>query len=239
MEKVKMNIQKETDKILGQRTLPRFNSKQFVDLAVNLLSNGYETDNIVILAGMDYESTEDREKYFWKSIEELKIEVNKSDFELIEIYAIQVVEDVCNGHIKPVDGFRIMQDVIRATDYDSKFYQFYLIDEDYGCLENNIEPIFNPGLTKDNKVDYVKKEFQLFYEFEKLNLKESLIEQAICNSCGEIVNTNLKTKYQLKSPFKYRVYVCSNCNSENIEHFSSQIGRRKIVDKLKNLKQLS
>ena len=49
MEKVKMNIQKETDKILGQRLLPRFNSKQFVVWAVNLLSNSYETDNIVIL----------------------------------------------------------------------------------------------------------------------------------------------------------------------------------------------
>ena len=231
-----MNIQKETDKILGQRLLPRFNSKQFVDWAVNLLSNGYETENIVILAGMDYDSTEDREKYFWKSIEELKIEVNKSDFELIEIYVSQVVEDVCNGRIKPVDGFKIMQDVLRATDYFSKFIQFYLIAEDFDCLEYGSYPIFNSGITKDNKEEFIIKEFELYYEFQKLNLKDSLINKAICNSCGEIVNTDLKTKYQLKKPFKYQVYVCNNCNSENIQHFSDQIGRSKIVDKLKNLK---
>ena len=46
----------------------------------------------------------------------------------------------------------------------------------------------------------------------------------------------METKYQLKKPFKYQIYVCINCNSENIEHFSDQNGRIKIVEKLKNLK---
>ena len=54
-----------------------------------------------------------------------------------------------------------MQDVIRASNYDSKFYQFYLLDEDFDSLEYRGYPIFDSGITNDNKEEFLIKSFLL------------------------------------------------------------------------------
>ncbi|WP_293873071.1 hypothetical protein [Flavobacterium sp.] len=40
---------------------------------------GFESENLFILAGLDFDTTEEREKYFSKSIGDLKLEIEKDD----------------------------------------------------------------------------------------------------------------------------------------------------------------
>ncbi len=63
-----MNVKEETYKLLAQRLLTYFDSKKFVDWAMILLQNGYESESLIILAGLDNDTTEVREKYFWQTI---------------------------------------------------------------------------------------------------------------------------------------------------------------------------
>ncbi len=61
-----MTLEELTLEIYGERALTYFDSKHLVVWAVNVLSLGYESDNLYILAGLDNAFTEERESYFWK-----------------------------------------------------------------------------------------------------------------------------------------------------------------------------
>ena len=224
-----MDITQETYKLLGQRLLGTFDSKEYVDWAVKLLSSGQETESLVILAGMDNDSTEDREKYFWKAVSELKIDANKTDYELIDNYALKLADQVINKQVTPRVGLSTMLEIVRRTDYDQKYIQFYEIDEDIDYVFYSGTPLFNQGLTKDNIDDYIIKEFKLLIELSKINFDNSIYDKAFCNSCGQVVKPFLKTKYQLKRPFSYLLPTCPNCKSMDLNDFRTQIGREKII----------
>ncbi len=162
-----MNVQEETYKILAQRLFLYFDSKKLVDWAVMMLENNYESESLIILAGLDSDSTEEREKYFWKSLGELDLDVNKEDIELIDNYAIYIAESVVNGKISPKDGLSIMQNIIQSSDYSEKYFKFYEINEDLDYLKYDNNTIFNNDLSLENLDSYIIKEFELFLEVEK------------------------------------------------------------------------
>lgn len=226
--------QKETNRILAERLLKPFDSKRLVEWAVKLLMNGNESESLIILAGLDYDSTEEREKYFWKSIEELKIDHYKSEIELIDKYAIIVAKDVLESKINAFDGLNIMGSILRKTDYASKYIDFLRVEEDLDFIEDYDRPINIFGLTNENREQYIKEEFELFIEVENLSIDDETREKSICNRCGMISRPNLKRKYQLKKPYKYHQWECGICGSKDIEHFSSHSGRRKIIERIQN-----
>src|SRR6478609_5088979 len=111
-----MDASKLTYKILGQKLLSWYDSKVLVDWAVTLMQNGFESDNLQILAGLDNYDTEEREKYFWKSVEDLSINIDKKEIEFIDFYVETLVEEVLSGSIPPKFALKQMCDVVRATD---------------------------------------------------------------------------------------------------------------------------
>lgn len=230
-----MNIQEETNKVLGQRLLDEFDSKKLVEWAVTAMQIGYDSESLVILAGLDYESTEEREEYFWKSIEELNLDIKREEPALINDYAIYVANAVLKGLISPKSGLKKMNDICRATEYDSKYIQFYELDEDLDYLNyGEHPPIYNQGITKENADNFLIKEFEMFLECEELGIEKSVRETAFCNNCNQISKPELRTKFQLKRPFRYQEFVCQNCKSNKIDPFGSQIGKEKIIKRMKN-----
>lgn len=229
-----MDILEETYKILGQRLMPSFDSKRLADWAFKLLENEFESESLIILAGLSSDSTEEREIYFWLSISELKIDLNLTDVELIEYYAEYIAEEVCKGNMKAANGLMIMQEVVFMSDYDSKYIQFFELDEDIDYLENYGGFIYNTGFNKENKERFIMEEFELFLETERLKIDEDTRQKSICNVCGQVAKPGLRTKYQFKKPHKYQTWTCGNCGSEKIEHFGSHSGKRRIIDLIKN-----
>lgn len=229
-----MDIQEETYYTLVQRLLNNTDSSSLVDWAFKLIENGYESESLFILASLNNDTTEEREKYFWKSIEELKIDVNKPDIELIENYALFIAKEVCAGRINPIDGLNRMQEILRASEYDTRYMQFSDLEEDLSYLGYEGTTIFNKGLTKENKEQFIKEEFKLFLEIEELQVNDSLRYQSFCNKCGQITYPKLKAKYQFKKPYKYYIGVCGSCGSQSIEHFTDQNGKRKFLQAIKN-----
>lgn len=229
-----MDIQEETYNLLGQRILPGFDSKGLVNWAVRLLENGSESESSIILAGLDRDATDEREKYFWKSIAELDIEITKTDSELVDYFVKNVAQEVVKGTKKPSYGLNAMRNVLAWSGYDSKYLQFCELEEDVDYLENYGGVIFTSGLRLDNKDQFIRDEFELYLEIERLKIDEETQAKSICNKCGAISKPTLKTKFQLKKPHKYQTFVCGNCASEKIEHFSTQNGKRRIIDRIKN-----
>ena len=58
-----MDASNLTHKILGQKILSWYESKVLVDWAVTLMQNGFDSDNLRILAGLDNSDTP-----FWRKL---------------------------------------------------------------------------------------------------------------------------------------------------------------------------
>jgi hypothetical protein len=228
-----MNIQEETYILLAQRLFSYFDSKKLVDWAVMMMEKGCDSDSLIILAGLDNDSTEVRERYFWQTIDELKLDVNKSDFDLIDHYAIYIAESVVNKMTPPKVGLSIMQEILRTTDYATKYILFCELDEDLDCLKYDSRTIFNSGLSHENADKFIIKEFDLFLESEKLKIDDAIRESAYCNRCYSIEKPKLKNKRNFIGQVKYQYWVCGNCVSQDILHFRDQRGREIIMRKIK------
>lgn len=232
-----MNIKEETYKLLAQRLLTYFDSKKFVDWAMILLQNGYESESLIILAGLDNDTTEVREKYFWQTITELQLDINATDFELIENYAIYIAKSVIDNQLNPFSGLTVMQDIVRESDYSKRFIQFFDLDEDIDYLKYDNRTIFNPGLTLENTESFIKKEFELFLEAERLKITDETRELSYCQKCKTIAKPKLKNKFRLQKPHNIQIWVCRKCGSDKLDHFSTQIGKEIILKEIKNATQ--
>jgi len=226
---MRLAIEKLTLEILGERTFSPFDSKKLVDWAVTVMTLGYESENLVILAGLDFDTTEIREKYFWKSIEDLKIDTDKSDEEILEEYALLIAEKAVAGEISADHAFGQMRNIVSASGYDARYMVFYEIDEDLDCLRYNDAVLFNSELTLANQKEYILEELQLFYEMESLGIPVDERRKWYCKRCKKLTSPTLKTKYQLRKPFKYQTWCCGICGSEKHVIGSIHTVKRKII----------
>ena len=221
-----MTKEELTHVILGKQLICDLNSKDFVDWAVTIMQQGYESDSLFILAGLDNERTEVREKYFYDSVRDLKIDINKTNQDLIKIYAKSV-----NNEIDIEDAFRKMCTIARETDYDRRYIGFYIIEEDLECLEYTNRTCFTTDLTLDNYKEYIKNEFQIFLEMFEVTIPDSEKGKYYCTDCESLISNQAEVRYQLKRPFKYEIKVCENCGSENLKNPEDQLTKKKLIEK--------
>lgn len=228
-----MTLQELTLNILAERILTQFDSKKLVDWAVQVLELGFENENLYILAGLDFESTEEREKYFWESLKDLKIDVEKDEEKLIENYALTIAKKVINNEIEIDFAFNQMLRIVSASEYDQKYIAFFEIDEDLDYLRYNNSAIFNSGLTKYNSKEYILEEFKIFVEMETLKIPFEAQRKCYCEKCKNLNVPITKNKYQFKKPFKYLVWSCGLCGSSKLKYNSNHEVKRMIIEEFK------
>lgn len=158
-----MTLEKITLEILAERALSEFDSKKLVYWAISVLELGYDSENLYILAGLDHEETEEREEYFWKSIGDLKLDIEKTDDELFEIYAMTIARKAINKEIGIDYAFSQMRKIVSATEYDPRYMAFYELDEDLDYLTYDNSTLYNSGLTIENYKDFILEEFKIFF----------------------------------------------------------------------------
>ena len=222
------NLQKETELMIAESLINEFSSKRYVDWAVKLLNNGYESEYLNVLAGLDNEESETVDKYFKQVLFDLKIEVESDKEKLIEIYATYIAEGVVKKEITTENGLPAFVKVANFMDYESKYLEFtYLSDDIYG-LENGEYSYYHDGLTLENKEGYIIEEFGLFLEAEKLENPDSAKEFVYCEKCTHVGKSILKkTLFNRNGTLR-----CEKCGSKNIKSYWNQKGKRGIVEYL-------
>ena len=159
-----MDLKENTYKVIGKRLRRGFDSKNYVEWAVEAINLGYHSESLIILAGLDYALKEERESYFWKTVHELDLDFERNELILAEDYAKYIAKAVLENRISPESGLYEMTNVFRSSNYNSKYSNFSKIQEDIDLLSyDDIEiPIYNLDLNLDNADDFIKKEFKLF-----------------------------------------------------------------------------
>lgn len=226
-----MTLEEITLEILAERALSQFDSRKLVNWSISVLELGYDSENLHILAGLDHEGTEEREEYFWKSINDLKLDIEKTDEELIEKYAMMIARKAINKEIGIDYAFSEMRKIASASKYDPRYMTFYEIDEDLDYLTYNNSALFNSGLTIENSKDFILEEFKIFVQMENLKIPLEERNKCYCEKCKNFNNPITKNKFQFKKPFRYMVCGCGICGSEKLKFSSNQEVKRMIIDK--------
>ena len=224
-----MKLEELTLEVLAERALSQSDSKLFVDWAVQVLKLGYESENLFVLAGLDFDSTEEREEYFWKCVDDLNLNIEKTEDELLEHYALIIANKAIRKEISMEYAFREMLKVTRESGFNYKYIAFYEIDEDLDYLTYDNAVIFNPGLTLENLDDFVLEELKIFVQMEALKISKEDLDKCFCETCKNLNTPITKNKYQLKKPFKYVVWACGICGSEKLIDTSNYEVKRMII----------
>ena len=222
-----------TLEILAERCLTHFDSKKLVDWAVQILELGYESNNLFVLAGLDYDTTIEREEYFWKSVKDLNLDVENNKDKLIESYAFTIANKAIRKEIGIDYAFGQMLKIVSASEYDNKYMAFYEIEEDLDYLSYQNSTLFNADLTLANANDYILEELKIFAEMESLKIPDEERNKCYCENCKNFNTPLTISKFQLKRPFKYMVWGCGICRSEKLKYRNNHKVKRMIIDKFK------
>lgn len=228
-----MTLEEKALEILAERALTQFDSKKLVNWAVKVLELGYESENLFILAGLDYDTTEEREEYFWKSIDDLKLDVEKTEDELIKKYALTIANKAIRKEISIDYAFRQMLKIVSASQYDSRYISFYEIDEDLDYLSYNNSVLFNSGLTLENSKDFILEELKIFVQMEELKLPKDERSKCYCETCKKLNLPITKNKYQLAKPYKYMIWTCGLCGSVKLKFNNNHEVKKMIIKEFK------
>lgn len=127
----KNNLRKETELLIAESFLKNFEINKFIDWSVRLLERGYNSANLLILAGLDNEDSIVIEKYFKLSCSDLRIDFEINKKILMDKYLIYIVEGTIEKKFTIEQAANIFQEIIEETSYkEYKYFDWiYLYDE--------------------------------------------------------------------------------------------------------------
>lgn len=163
-----MTTVKSTYEILALKVLNRDIDKTWTDWATAMLRQGFDTENLVILAGESppYNQFE-LQRLTNKVLDELGLKYSDKD-QVLKNYAIHLIDEVFKNNLDAYSVLKILKDICIETnhDYYYKFYelfwakddlidgevQFYIDDVDRSNIDTFIMDFFK--MWKDeNKAD--------------------------------------------------------------------------------------
>ncbi|MDR1847591.1 MAG: hypothetical protein LBR17_05690 [Bacteroidales bacterium] len=253
MDNKKQQIEKFTYVLLVERIIGNPDSKKLVDWALEVLQQGYESENLYILAGLDNDSTEEREKFFEKSLEDLNMEYPKTEEEHLKFYAVYIAEQVVKKEIDVITGLRKMYEIAVKSQYNELYMYFYSLEDEVNLLLNGFGSLFISDLTLENYKDYVFEAFELFLEKQILKIPAEEQSKFYCNNCRQFVNFKLDNKKMLKKIWNFKLItkrekwwqirkrpvakfpspVCEICGSMNLMSAYKHSIQRLLIEKYK------
>lgn len=122
-----MEAVKSTAEILAFKVLNRGIDKTWVDWAVEMLVAGFETPNLIILAGESppYNQFE-LQGLADKVLEELQLDHSDKD-SIIKNYVCYLIDKTLDGQLEPYKTLMILKDVCIELDYEKSLYDFYCL----------------------------------------------------------------------------------------------------------------
>lgn len=160
-------LQQQVNLLMSERLIKGFDAKKYAAWGVELLQNVCESDNICILAGVDYDERETVDKYFYLVAHELDLKTDYCEEELFFHYSINLAKKVVDGIVDPVSGVHLMYDIYLRSEYNSRYSGFMDLDDAILSIECNEYPYTWPELTNGNKEEIILKEFKAFLETAK------------------------------------------------------------------------
>lgn|GEM_PF-441706 len=223
-----VNFRENTEELLIERLIKGFDHARMVKWARTLLNSGRYAESLIILAGMEKATSEEIEKYFLRSIDELELNIPKDIRSQLREYANDIALRVLNGEMCQDYGFLQILKVAKVSDRDFRYAGFSDIEEDLDNLFYG-RKTKRDGLTLENQKAYIREEFKLFSAMEMLDIPLNMRQQEYCMICGKLSTPYPKKKYSVSRPFIYHALSCDHCRSERLKSAAQHFVKRKII----------
>lgn len=151
----KLDLHTETKLLLAKQIIEGYScSLDFTNWAVRLMLNGYSSENLHILAGLDDSSFWTIDSFFRKTLDDFNINSNIQKKELLDFYLIYHIKKVLDSpETLTIDIIRLLGEVIYDTSYyPNKHLNFFFL---YDELEE---------LTGISREEYALNEFKTFID---------------------------------------------------------------------------
>ncbi len=128
----KLNLQVETNLLLAKQIIKRNNcSSDLINWALLLIEDGYCSDNLYILAGLNSQEIWDIDAYFRKVLDDFNIDSNIQKKELMDFYLIHYIKKAIDNPKILDNTIRLLSEVIYDTSYSPNKHLdfFFLYDE--------------------------------------------------------------------------------------------------------------
>jgi hypothetical protein len=216
-------------------TMARYKYKNdeaaFVDFAFYLIENNVEVSSVYTLAGLKYDSIDDKRKYFSLVLHELNMEI-PDEKTIVKYYGEMIVKNIINKNIDPKHGIKQLSGLWVSTGYGSEYYEFDALDDAISLFEEGICDI--PGMTKSNMGEYIIRYMELYLIYEDMVLPAEFYKQAYCAKCGSRSIPILKN--MSKFPWQSKGYkmVCSYCKHDEIYSTQWNKGKELYLEEIRN-----
>ncbi len=220
--------------IQAKRQLGYFDTQELVDWAVAALQTGYETEHLLMLAGMDGYPSQEKWDYFERSVAELGLPLPPPDKEALRAYATVRAEEVVAGRLDWRAGLSEFVKICRASRYAPRYDYFSYLSDELDMIEDGVGiGQYVANLTQANAPDVVRQAFNHFLAGEALGIDPWQWGKVYCYACGEIAPPAHRPNWFARLLSQSGKEVCWVCGSEGIGHFDDDAERGEILDALR------
>lgn len=159
--------------IFGRRATSQASADDYIDWAVGMLEDGYDSRQLRILAGLQRKLVNrfEAEEHFLGCMRELNLPVPDSS-EALLAYACAAAQEIVEGKIPVRLGVRNMYEFCRATDYEEDFVVWAELNDALDLLLEGeypfpygataLEPVVFESVTLENFDNLAKLEAENF-----------------------------------------------------------------------------
>jgi hypothetical protein len=155
-----MHAIKSTYKVLGKRALQLDSAEEWIDWALEMMTNGIESDHLIILAGTS--PTINRfqlDEIVNAALKELSLNKTGPE-ENINGYIYFLIAEATDNNLPYKNALRELRNLCMKNDYDPKLMPFYLLSFAYEDLEEFKVQFYWDGADRENIDSIIKSEFQ-------------------------------------------------------------------------------
>lgn len=160
---------KTTAEILAFKALNRPIDKTWVNWAVDMLTAGFDSRNLNILAG---ESEPFNQFYMKQLTDKVLIELNldcSDKNRTIKNYACYLIDKSLDGELKNFQALRVLKEICIELEYEKYLYDFYLLYFAKDDLSYSEDQWYWDGAKRENVDEIINN----YFENWKLNNCES------------------------------------------------------------------
>lgn len=223
-----------TDVLLLRRALGRAQPEDYVDWAVECLSDGLDGSNLQILAGLSVRfDRDDVERYFLLARGELGLgDAGEKPSPLATARLIRRAFD--RGRIPPAEAVEMMADVYKSSDYREELLAPW---NDMFEEMGDGEGYFYPHSALEPLDDAVRREWSLLDRALALTLPSGWLHQTRCKDCGHIGEVRIREPSLAETIMAtirrrpaWRRSVCARCGSMMLTSLGDPDARSAYLD---------
>lgn len=155
----KEELQDKTNLLVGKTMAHDLNKQYYLDWAIELMQEGYELEELDILAGLDASESREVERYFRMVCEKLELELLPNKNDCLKVYLVDLAQRVVEGTANIYKAQELIESIWDVFDENLGGIDEIAYAPDYWAMME-----LPNGAAEDGYREYLMNEFKIYLE---------------------------------------------------------------------------